>query len=148
MLNVNPYGNDYQYVVRAYASNEAGRVAKTQILIDEALVSNIRQQQENERLTALLESKHEKINDLLRQFELQDQHYLQQIKEREQSHAYLIEQLNEKDQSYSILKLELQNAIDLQRELSTQIEAERNQQRYLQKEIEKLIIRSSICSNN
>jgi hypothetical protein len=82
MLNVNPYGNDYQYVVRAYASNEAGRVAKTQILIDEALVSNIRQQQENERLTALLESKHEKINDLLRQFELQDQHYLQQIKER------------------------------------------------------------------
>lgn len=130
MLNANPYGNDYQYVVRAYASNEAGHIAKTQALMDDTHAINVRQQQENERLSGLLENRqqslenaHQKIADLVRQFELQDHHYLQL--------------LSEKDQSYAALTQEFHTGIEQQHALSAQIGLEKNQQLVLQQEIEK-----------
>lgn len=107
MLNANPYGNDYQYVVRAYASEEAGYIAKTQSLMDDTHAVNVRQLEEIKRLTSLLDNKHEKISELLRQFELQDRHYLQL--------------LSEKDQSYAMRTQEFHVAIKKQHTLSAQI---------------------------
>ncbi len=71
-LNSNPYGEDYQYVVKAFSSNEAGTVARSELLQDELQAINTRQAEE-------LTDAHKKIAQLLATYEQQENHYSDQL---------------------------------------------------------------------
>jgi methionine biosynthesis protein MetW len=131
LLTANPYGNDYQYVVRAFASDEAGSIAKARMITDEVQAESLRQQQEilrqqqeNLRLQNLLllrqealEAADQKIADQVILFSKQDQHYQQISTELQtrldavhQQQQVLLQNLESSQQQAASLATQLQNA--------------------------------------
>lgn len=83
ILNSNPYGEDYQYVVKAYASTEAGTVARAELLRDELQAINTHQIED-------IASANTKIAELLATYEQQEVAYTAQLAE---SHKQIEENL-------------------------------------------------------
>jgi GT2 family glycosyltransferase/2-polyprenyl-3-methyl-5-hydroxy-6-metoxy-1,4-benzoquinol methylase/glycosyltransferase involved in cell wall biosynthesis len=83
ILNENPYGNDYQYVVKAFSSSEAGTLARIESINEELRSMNVRLNEELQELKESLKKTqdtvqvaHEKISQQVVLVEKQESHYI------------------------------------------------------------------------
>lgn len=117
ILNANPYGNDYQYVVRAFASNEAGSVARAELLRDELRAVNLRQAEELQLLSASIneiqqtvKEANEKNAQLVICYEQQESHYRGKLDQVQTDNQALLENADRLNTQIKDINAQLQNA--------------------------------------
>ncbi|MDY7539941.1 glycosyltransferase [Undibacterium sp. 5I1] len=146
MLNANPYGNDYQYVVKAFASTEAGTVARAESLNDETRAINTRQLEELQRLKDTLSKTEDvaktaldKIAEQVDLYQKQENHYSElvtQLKNNLESANYEEKTAKEKiSQQIALYKKQEDHYSEVVAQLTRELESVSAQEKAAQEKI-------------